>query len=207
MKPLPTPEPDDDGRDEPVQLHVHAMNNIRFIRETMERSTAFTAVPGWGAVGMGCIALAGSAAAWYSENYVEWINAWTATAIFGFLCGAITMFFKARNVHESMFNGAGRRFALGMAPPIAAGVVISWILEPYGGYPLMPGIWLLLYGAGVITGGAYSIKIVPVMGFCFMVLGVLAFSVAPRWGVHFMAAGFGGLHIVFGLIIARKFGG
>jgi hypothetical protein len=86
-------------------------------------------------------------------------------------------------------------------------VIITAVLDQSGSYQLMPGIWLLLYGAGVVTGGAYSIKLVPVMGGCFMALGTLAFLAAPRWGVPFMAAGFGGLHIVFGLIIARKYGG
>ena len=71
----------------------------------------------------------------------------------------------------------------------------------------LPGCWLLLYGAAAATGGAFSVRIVPILGLCFMALGVVAFAVPAAWGHWFMAAGFGGLHIGFGLVIARKYGG
>jgi len=71
----------------------------------------------------------------------------------------------------------------------------------------LPGCWLLLYGAAVTSGGAFSVRLVPVMGLCFMLLGVSAFVFPESAGSLFMAAGFGGLQIGFGLIIARKYGG
>lgn len=202
----PVPEPE-----EPVKLHAHAMDNLRFIRETMERSTSFTAVPGWGTAGMGVLALAGAWAASHTAMGTGaregWLLVWIVTAVCGFACGAGTMFIKARHVNESVFAGAGRRFALGMFPPIAAGVVLTAVFDQTGLYHLMPGMWLLLYGAGVVTGGAFSIKVVPVMGLCFMAAGTGALVLPTEWGDALMAAGFGGLHIVFGLVIARKHGG
>ncbi|MBI5091474.1 MAG: hypothetical protein HZB26_03420 [Candidatus Hydrogenedentes bacterium] len=183
------------------------MDNIRFIRETMERSTAFTAVPGWGTVAMGIVAIVGSLAAWMTHTMDAWMSVWTATAIGGFACGAATMFIKARRANESLFTGAGRRFALGMFPPILAGVILTFVLDSAGLFAILPGVWLLLYGVGIVTGGAFSMRLVPLMGACFMVLGVVSFLTPPQYGELFMAAGFGGLHIVFGLIIARKYGG
>jgi len=192
---------------DPLGLHLHAMDNLRFIRETMERSTAFTAVPGGGTMAMGGIALAGALCAHWMPSPGAWVAVWVLTASAALVCGATAMSLKARKVHESLFGGSGRRFALGMVPPIAAGVVLTCVFYSLNLFHLMPGTWLLLYGAGVVTGGTFSVKVVPVMGFCFMALGMAAFCLPGRWPDAVMALGFGFVHIVFGLIIARKYGG
>jgi hypothetical protein len=130
-----------------------------------------------------------------------------ATAGIALTLGAGAMLRKARMINESVFEGAGRRFALGMLPTHLAAIVLTAVLARMGLYSLLPGTWLLLYGAGVVTAGAYSVKIVPVMGFCFMALGGAALTLPLNWGSTWMALGFGGVHVVFGLIIARKHGG
>ena len=199
-KPVSPPE-------EPVNLHVLAMDNLRFIRETMERSTSFTAVPGWGTAGMGVVAFVGTAAARMMPTPESWLLTWMATASAALGCGFGAMLTKARQADESVFDSPGRRFTLGLIPTLVAGVVLTWVFFRQGNFALLPGMWLLLYGAGVVTAGAYSVRIVPVMGACFMLLGALAFLSPQVWGDWFMAAGFGGLQIVFGVIIARKHGG
>lgn len=192
---------------EPVRLHAHAMENLRFIRETMERSTSFTAVPGWGTACMGLLALPGAVAATLVPSQVAWLVVWVSAATAAITVGTVALVRKARLVNESLFDGAGRRFALGMLPPIVAGMALTFVFFRLGLYELMPPMWLLLYGAGVVTGGAYSVRIVPVMGLCFMTLGVAAFGFPAQWANASMAAGFGGFHIVFGIIIARRYGG
>ncbi|GMW03393.1 MAG: hypothetical protein AMXMBFR84_45270 [Candidatus Hydrogenedentota bacterium] len=200
MKPAP-------NTDEPVHLHLRAMDNLQYIRQTMERSKAFTAVPGWGTAIMGVVALVGTVGASLVEARGAWLAIWLATACGAATLGGGAMFAKCRRTSESMFDGPGRRFGLGMLPTLAAGFLLTLVLWRLGNFDLLPGLWLVLYGAGVVTGGAHSIKIVPVMGLCFMGLGVVAF-ITPVWmNDLWMAVGFGGLHILFGLIIARRYGG
>jgi hypothetical protein len=192
---------------EPVGLHHHAMDNLQFIRETMERSTSFTAVPGWGTAAMGFIALAGTGIASAMSSPGTWLAAWIAVACCAIGVGTFTLVRKAQLVNESLFAGAGRRFVLGMFPPVAAGMVLTGVFFRLDLFSIMPPSWLLLYGAGVVTGGAYSVRIVPVMGLCFMALGIAAFLLPATWADACMALGFGGIHIIAGIIIARRYGG
>ena len=114
---------------------------------------------------------------------------------------------KARATRTPLFSGPGRRFVYSFAPPLFVGAVLTFLLVREGDPGAVPGVWLLLYGTGVVTGGAFSIRIVPLMGLCFMVLGVVALFCPWNWGNAFLAAGFGGFHIVFGAVIAREYGG
>ena len=188
-------------------LHVRAMDNLTFIRETMERATAFTAVPGWGGVGMGAIALAAAAVAHTRLTPAEWLATWLASSVLAFTLGGWTMTAKARRAGTTVFSYSGRRFVLSYVPPLLVGALLTGVLVRAGLYQALPGTWLLLYGTGVVTGGAFSVRVVPLMGLCFMALGVIALFGPAAWGNSLMAAGFGALHILFGLIIARRYGG
>lgn len=183
------------------------MDNLSFIRETMERATAFTAVPGWGGVGMGVLALCAAAIAQTRLSADEWLATWLGAAVAGLALGGWAMRAKARRAGTVVFSYSGRRFVLSYLPPLAVGVLLTAALVRAGALWALPGTWLLLYGTGVVTGGAFSVRVVPLMGLCFMALGAVALFAPPAWGTPFMAAGFGGLHIVFGLVIARRYGG
>ena len=192
--------------DDPA-LHDRAMDNLRFIRQTMERATAFTAVPGWGGVGMGVLALAAAAVAESRLTRAEWLATWLGTAVLGLTLGGWAMSVKARRAGTPVFSYSGRRFVLSYLPPMLVGALLTGALVRAGLYEALPGTWLVLYGTGVVTGGAFSVRVVPLMGLCFMGLGALALFAPPAWGNALMAAGFGLLHIVFGVIIARRYGG
>lgn len=191
---------------EPASLHLRAMDNLRFIRETMERATSFTAISGWGLVVVGCTALLAAALA-PRQSPDGWLAVWLGDAVLAFLIAGGTTVRKARASKDPLFSMPGKRFALSFAPPMLVGAVLTAALYLGGRPALLPGSWLLLYGTGIVTGGAFSVRIVPVMGLCFMCLGALALFAPAAWGNWLMAAAFGGLHIFFGILIARRHGG
>ena len=183
------------------------MDNLRFIRETMSRAGQFTGIPGWGGVAMGATAMSAAALAARAPDRPQWILWWLGEAGLAILIAAVTMTRKARRMQAPLFAAPGRRFAFAYVPPLVAGAVLTVVFINTGLASRLPGCWLLLYGVAISAGGALSIRVVQVMGLLFMALGVATFASPASWGDIFMAAGFGGLHIVFGLIIARNHGG
>ena len=194
-------------REEPVALGDRARDNIRFIRETMERAGSFTAVSGWGGVAMGITALGAAMIASRQESALGWLVTWLAEAAVAIGIALWTTYSKARSAGTSLLAGPGRRFVYSFAPPLFVGVLLTILLARIGFVTEVAGVWLLLYGTAVVTGGAFSIRIVPLMGLCFMVLGAVALFCPASWGNLFLAAGFGGLHLIFGGVIAGKYGG
>ncbi len=188
-------------------LDAHAAANLRYIRVAMERAASFTAVPGWGGVAMGATALAAAAVARQAKTPERWLAVWFAEACVAVVIGVLAMALKARRSGSTLSSGPARRFLLTLTPPIGAGAVLTLALEREGLVTLLPGVWLLLYGTAVVTGGAMSVRPVLAMGALCMLLGCAALASPASWGTAYMAAGFGGLHLGFGLVIARRHGG
>lgn len=191
----------------PIPLHDRALEDLSFIRDTMARAGTVTTVPGWGGVAMGVTALI---AAWVASRQgtgAEWLAVWLAEAVVALGLGGVTMIRKADATRIPLFTRAGKLFVRAFVPPIAAGAALTPVFYGSGLTDRLPGLWMLLYGAAVIAAGSFSIRVVPLMGLCFMVLGGVAFLTPPSWGNALMALGFGGLQIGFGLLIARRHGG
>lgn len=183
------------------------MDNIRFIREAMERAGSFTAVSGWGGVLMGLTAFAAAEIAEHQSSARGWLITWVVDALVAMLIGGWAMDRKARSAGLPLLQGPGWRFFLSLCPTLFAAALLTVVLFRSGDVRLLPGLWLLLYGAGVVSAGAFSIPVIPVMGVSFMGVGALALIAPAAWGNAFMAAGFGGLQVLFGLVIARRYGG
>jgi hypothetical protein len=173
----------------------------------MESASAFTAVPGWGAVLMGSTALLAAFAASRMPTPELWLTIWFAEGALAVLIGGREMVRKASAAGMPLLTGPGRRFLLGLCPPLIAGAPLTLAFYRADLVHLLPALWLLLYGAATVTGGAFSVPIVPLMGLGFMTVGTLAVFTPPSWADAVLAFGFGVLQIVFGLIIARKYGG
>lgn len=192
---------------EPIPLQAHAMDNLRYIRETMERAGSFTAVPGWGGVAMGITALIAAGIASWEKAPAPWLLTWIAEGALAIAVGLFAMRRKAQAAGLEMWSAPARKFAFSFAPPMAAGAVLTAALWQAGLVRMVPGTWMILYGAGVMAGGAFSVSVVPVMGACFLAIGGVALFGPAAWNNGWMALSFGVLHVVFGWIIARRYGG
>jgi hypothetical protein len=188
-------------------LPARAAEDLRYIRQTMERSSAFTAVSGGGQILLGITALGAAWFAAHQDSAFSWLSVWLGEAIVAVAIALSSMGWKANRSGVPLFSGPGRKVALGLLPPLAAGAVLTFLLFRTGVTTALPAAWLLLYGAGIATGGMFSVAIVPVMGVSFMIVGALAALGPAAWGNYFLAAGFGGLHVLFGTLILRRHGG
>src|SRR3954451_2259384 len=184
-------------RTQPAELHEHAMDNLRYIRQTLERAGSFTAVPGKGGVLMGLVALAAGRFASRQPSAGKWIAVWGLAALLAMSIGIVGAALKSRRFRMALFSGPGRKFIAGFTPAILAGAVLTLVFYRAGVSGFLPGVWLLLYGAAVLSGGWASVRVVPVMGACFMLVGTMALLV-PAYNDELLAPCFGGLHVVFG---------
>lgn len=183
------------------------MDNLRFIRGIMENAATFTAVSGWGLVVVGLTAVAAAFIAARQVDALGWVATWVAEAGIAMGLSVASMAIKSHAANVPLLSGPMRKLILSFAPAMIAGVVLTMLFADRGLYTLLPGVWMLLYGAAVISGGTYSVGMVPLMGMAFMAIGAVTFIVPAAWSAWLMAASFGGLHMVFGLWIARRHGG
>ncbi|MFN7934857.1 MAG: hypothetical protein U0R19_16125 [Bryobacteraceae bacterium] len=195
------------ARPKPVPIQQHAIDNLRYIRETMERASSFTAVPGYGGIAMGLTAVLAGVLAHVQGDSTRWLTVWLVEALVAIGIGAYSMQRKALADGHSVTSAPARKFLLSFVPPLFAGAVLTVALFPAGHTALLPGLWLLLYGTGVLTAGAFSVPVVPVMGANFAGLGAVCLFAPPAWNDYFLIAGFGLLHVIYGFVIARRYGG
>ncbi|MDX2268381.1 MAG: hypothetical protein NW208_09755 [Bryobacter sp.] len=190
-----------------ANLAERAHENLLYIRSKMESASDFTAVPGYG---LALIGLSALLASWLGARATQpeaWLAIWTAEGMAATFLGVISMMYKAKQSSVSLLARPARRFALGLAPPLFAGAALTAAAARAQDYSQVPAQWLLLYGAGVMTGGMFSVRPVPLMGMAFLIVGCAALFTPPAWQHVWMALGFGGLHLGFGLWIARNYGG
>jgi hypothetical protein len=176
---------------EAVGIQDLALDNLRYIRQTMESAGSFTA-------------LAASVVAFVQTRPAAWLGVWLAEALVALVIGVAAARIKAG---DELLSGPARKFVLALMPAIFAGAVLTLLFVRHGLFSEIPALWLLLYGTAVVSGGSFSVRVVPIMGICFLVLGLVTAFVPSSWGNWMLAAGFGGLQIIFGAVIARKFGG
>lgn len=187
-------------------MDARAMDNLRFIRETMEAAGTFTAVSGWGQVVIGLTAIIASLIAGRMVG-AEWVLVWAAEAFLALFISVWFMYHKAKLASLPLLTGSARKLLFSFSPVVVVGMVVTVALMQREMYSLLPGIWMLLYGTAVVAAGAFSVRSVPVMGAAFILAGAGALFTPVAWSTGWMIVGFGVLHIVFGFVIARRHGG
>jgi hypothetical protein len=198
IRPMTQPRPLD-------SLDARAIENLRYIRETMEQAAGITAVSGWGMVLAGVVALGAAGVAAFGR--VGWVGPWLAAAGAAPIVSLAAIARKSRRAGAAPVNGVARKLLLAFLPTMFAGALLTVAILHLRATQLLPGLWLLLYGAAVMAAGAFSVRAVPVMGMCFVMLGGAALLAPSGWGNALLALGFGGVHVVFGTFIARRHGG
>src|SRR2546428_10321328 len=148
---------------EPIPIDARAADHLRYIRETMESAADFTAVPGWGGVGLVVPAVVAAFAASRQTTPRAWLAVWLIEAFVAVAIAAPAAATKAHRANSALFSGPGRKFVLSFAPPIVVGGLLTFALYHAGMLAALPGIWLLLYGTAIVTGGAFSVRVVAVM--------------------------------------------
>ena len=192
---------------ETASLHGRALDNLSYIRAAMEGASSFTAVPGWGGVGMGAIGLGAAVVASRQEAAGRWLAVWLAAAVLAAAVGVVALLRKAHRTGHPLTSAPARKFVLAFIPPVLVGALLTAALAGVGLHRLLPGVWLLLYGTAVAAGGAFSVRAVPVMGGLIFALGVGALFAPSSWADPLLGGGFGALQVAFGVIIARRHGG
>ena len=190
-----------------VEIHDHAVENLRYIRETMERASSFTAVPGFGGMVMGATAILAAAIAARTRTDAEWLAVWLSELVVASVVGAVATVWKARRIGIPLDSSPARKFALAFAPPVVSSALLTLALWNHGALALIPGLWLCSYGVAIAGAGAFSVRVVPEMGGAFLAFGAVALFAPQPWGNTLLGVAFGGLHLIFGFIIARRYGG
>jgi hypothetical protein len=193
--------------EEPLRAHEHALSQLRYIRSTMDNTTRFTAVPGFGTALIGISALLASALAQTQDTRDAMLLVWVGEAVMAGGVGLAALIVKSRRANVDLARGAARKFVLALLPSMICAAAVSLALAVRDQTTLIPAIWLTGYGSAVIAAGAHSVPTVPIMGAAFVGAGLAALCVAPEYQNALMALAFGGLHVVFGIHIARHHGG
>ncbi|HTW39132.1 MAG TPA: hypothetical protein VMD49_11240 [Steroidobacteraceae bacterium] len=185
-----------------VPLDAHALGTLNYIRASIE-AAGLLAVPGSAGIAMGAVGLTAAVLAAQPALAPHWFGIWLGAGGGAFLCGTALMIHQAVSTGSALYRGPARKFLLCLSPSLFAGAVLTGVLLHLHAVQSIPGVWLLLYGCGVAAASTMTVRPVQVMGALFVALGVVALVLPSQYANLALGAGFGGLHLTFGIIIGR----
>ncbi|HVY64974.1 MAG TPA: hypothetical protein VHH11_09160 [Gammaproteobacteria bacterium] len=191
----------------PTPIDSGAVENLQYIRRTIEAAHTFTTVPGKGCIAMGVTALAAVAAESYPPLAVHWLAIWVGAAA---VACALALWFMEKKAHAqglSLRRSVAKRFFMTLAPAFLTGAILTAALVGRVDRELITATWLLLYGTGLTTCGLFAVPAVFTAGVAFMALGAATLWLPPGSAHVVLALGFGGIHLALGAAILRHHGG
>ena len=197
-------------------------SELSSIRSLMERSSKFISLSGLSGIMAGVYALIGAIIAYklvYTENsgmryrdfYVNDPIVWwplflvaAVVLIFSLLTGVWLTIRQARKKGENFWNPVSKRLLMNLAIPLVTGGLFILILIFRGYFGIISSACLIFYGLALVAGSQYTFTDVKWLGFCEIILGLLA-ALLPGFGLVFWVIGFGILHILYGSIMHFKY--
>ncbi len=204
------------------------LETLQSIRDIMERSQRFLSLSGLSGIAAGVSGLAASVVAYYYMNqqfsllrederqyditYSKWgydtFTFFFALAIVTLLVAVSSAYFfthlKAQKQGKSIWNAASKRLAINFLIPLIVGGLVCLILLSRGYVGLIAPLTLVFYGLACLHGSKYTVEEVRYLGYFEICLGILALYFVG-YGLLFWALGFGVLHIIYGVIMYKKY--
>ena len=186
-----------------VALESHALGTLQYIRASIEAASQF-AVPGSAGVAMGAVGVLAAVLCAQPAFAPHWFRIWLVAAAAAFLGGSALMAHQSLRSGTALFRGPVRKFLMCLCPALAVGVILTVQLWLSASPRMIPAVWLLMYGCGVLAASTMTVRPVALMGALFLALGVAALELPFARQNLLLGAGFGGLHIIFGLAISAR---
>jgi len=195
-------DPKSNGRNT-VALDSHALGTLQYIRASID-AAGLLAVPGSAGIAMGAVGVLAALLVALKVVAVPWLEIWLIAGLVAVAAGTALMVYQVGSRGTALYRGPLRKFLMCLCPPLLVGAVLTWQLWLHGQSTLIPGVWLLMYGCAVMAASTLTRRALAVMGALLAVLGVIALQVPVIDQNAVLGVGFGGLHLLFGILIGGK---
>jgi hypothetical protein len=186
-----------------VALDTHALGTLQYIRASID-AAGLLAVPGSAGIAMGAVGVLAAILVSLKSLAAHWLEIWLLAGLVASAFGTVLMAHQVISRGTALYRGPLRRFLMCLCPPLLVGAVLTWQLWLHAQTTLIPGVWLLMYGCAVMAASTLTRRALAVMGGLLAVLGIIALQSPPSYQNTVLGIGFGGLHLLFGILIGGR---
>ncbi len=186
-----------------VALDTHALGTLQYIRASID-AAGLLAVPGSAGIAMGAVGILAALLVSLKALAAHWLEIWLSAGLVAIAFGTILMAHQVISRGTTLYRGPLRRFLMCLCPPLLVGALLTWQLWLHAQTGLIPGVWLLMYGCAVMAASTLTRRALAVMGALLAVLGIIALQAPAGYQNAVLGVGFGGLHLLFGILIGGR---